>query len=236
MHTFSRLLISAACLLGVAQSVPAQDIINKATPDDLVRSLLPGGGASSGGGRELQPKNSKGGVLFQGSNNQETGNYQNQNTQTYGAEQAPAYGQQQQPTYNNNQATTYQAAPAYEATNSYGDKTYATVNLAVTFRRNSADLTPEARYLLDSVGQALQSNELANYKFLVGGHTDATGSSYTNLELSRLRAESARAYLVQYHNIDPYRLVVRAFGEDALLFPDYPNDGRNRRVEISTLQ
>ena len=29
--------------------------------------------------------------------------------------------------------------------------------------------------------------------------------------------------------------VVRAFGETALLVPDVPDDGRNRRVEISTL-
>ncbi len=86
------------------------------------------------------------------------------------------------------------------------------------------------------MGAALQSPELGSYSFLIGGHTDAVGGREANLELSGRRAATAKAYLTEFYRIDPKRLVVRAFGEDDLLFPDYPTDGRNRRVEISTLQ
>lgn len=128
------------------------------------------------------------------------------------------------------------AANGPEKVNSFGDKLTATVNLAVTFEFASAVLTPEAQELLDSVGEALQSQDLSTYRFLIGGHTDATGSNDANLQLSRARAASATRYLVERQRVDPRRLVIRAFGETALLFPATPEDGRNRRVEISTLK
>ena len=127
-------------------------------------------------------------------------------------------------------------AKELETINSYGDKLAATVNLAVNFHFGSAELTPQAQQLLDNVGKALQSSELSAYRFVIGGHTDATGADGDNLQLSRARAASATQYLVSRYKIAPQRLVVRAFGETALLFPDSPQDGRNRRVEISTLK
>lgn len=125
---------------------------------------------------------------------------------------------------------------ARDFVNSYGDTLAATVNLAVTFQFGSATLTPQAESLLDSVGKALQAPELTRYRFLIGGHTDAIGTDEENMQLSRARAASATNYLVSRYNIDPRRLVVRAFGETALLIPADPEDGRNRRVEISTLK
>lgn len=127
-------------------------------------------------------------------------------------------------------------AKELEKVNSYGDKVAATVNLAVNFHFGSAELTPQAERMLDSVGTALQSRDLASYRFLIGGHTDATGTDIDNFELSRARAASTTQYLVAHYHVDPRRLVVRAFGETALLFPADPEDGRNRRVEISTLK
>ncbi|OJF91796.1 OmpA family protein [Pararhizobium antarcticum] len=191
----------------------AQDVLTTTSPEELVRSLTPAGGA-----RGLKPAHK--GVLFQGA----------ESTQTSDALPGGSDGQQadghQQP------SGDYAAATV----NSYGDTVSATVHLAVTFRLGSAHLTPDAQDLLDSVGKALQSSELSGYRFLIGGHTDATGSHTANLDLSRRRAESATRYLVDTYHVDPHRLVVRAFGEGTLLFPDAPEDGRNRRVEISTLQ
>jgi len=123
-----------------------------------------------------------------------------------------------------------------EKVNSYGDTLAATVNLAVNFHFGSAELTAQARRLLDNVGVALQSRDLASYRFVIGGHTDAAGTDAENLDLSRARAASATQYLLTHYKIDPRRLVLRAFGETALLFPADPEDGRNRRVEISTLK
>lgn len=119
--------------------------------------------------------------------------------------------------------------------NSFGDELAATVNLAVEFEFNSATLTPRAETLLAVLGEALGRPELSGYRFLVGGHTDAVGSDDFNFDLSARRAEATRAFLRENHAVSDDRLVVRAFGETALLFPDAPEDGRNRRVEISTL-
>ncbi len=253
-----------ACTLLCLSMAPvlAQDVLSETTPDELIRQLTPHGardlgGAMGGGARQPQS-----GVQFQGSNNSQTYQapaanqaYQQPATQTYQSQQSGSYqqpaaqGYEAKPqTYDQpaatqtyqapaNQASTYQApAAGYAAVNSYGDKIQATVNLAVTFRLGSASLTPEAQKLLDTVGEALQSPELGNYRFLIGGHTDAVGGREANLTLSERRAKTTKAYLTQFYKIDPDRLVVRAFGEDYLLFPDYPTDGRNRRVEISTLQ
>lgn len=122
------------------------------------------------------------------------------------------------------------------ATNSYGDTLAATVNLAIQFDFNSAGISLQSESLLKSLGEALASPDLSQYRFLIGGHTDAVGSDAFNLELSRERAEATRNFLVSRYGIQSDRLVTRAFGKSALLLPDQPLDGRNRRVEISTLQ
>lgn len=121
-------------------------------------------------------------------------------------------------------------------TNSYGDTLAATVNLAIQFDFNSADISLQSEALLKSLGEALASPGLAQYRFLIGGHTDAVGSEGFNMELSRDRAEATRNFLVSRYGIESERLVTRAFGKSVLLLPDQPEDGRNRRVEISTLQ
>ncbi|MCF3641088.1 OmpA family protein [Rhizobium sp. TRM95111] len=121
------------------------------------------------------------------------------------------------------------------ATNSYGDALAATVNLAVEFEFNSAALTEKAATLLDALGEALGRPELAQYRFVLGGHTDAVGSDTFNLDLSRQRAETTARFLAERYGVGSERLVLRAFGETALLLPDRPDDARNRRVEVSTL-
>ena len=54
------------------------------------------------------------------------------------------------------------------------------VNLTVNFPTGSADLTPPARASLDALGKALASNELANFRFRIEGHTDNVGSREEN--------------------------------------------------------
>ena len=257
---FRTMGIALTLALAASTGAGAQDVLSETTPDELIRQLTPHGArdlGQMGGARKPQS-----GVQFQGSDNSQTYQQPQQQTdqapvyggndQTYnqhGAQNGAAQSYQQPATtsYGTNQpsgtdqqqpaAETYEKpATGYAAVNSYGDKIQATVNLAVTFRLGSAALTPEAQKLLDTVGEALQAPELGAYSFLIGGHTDAVGGREANLGLSQRRAETTKAYLTEFYRIDPKRLVVRAFGEDYLLFPDYPTDGRNRRVEISTLQ
>jgi outer membrane protein OmpA-like peptidoglycan-associated protein len=102
-------------------------------------------------------------------------------------------------------------------------------NLLITFEYNSDRLTPAARRNLDEFARALVDPALADARFVVEGHTDATGPADYNLDLSRRRAASVVTYLVD-HGIDPARLEAQGFGETKLR-SDRPDDPVNRRVE-----
>jgi outer membrane protein OmpA-like peptidoglycan-associated protein len=107
-------------------------------------------------------------------------------------------------------------------------------SLLITFETNSAELSAEARRQLDVVGAALKNDRLADYKFSVEGHADPRGEAGFNMELSRQRAESVRAYLVAAHGIGPERLVAEGKGDRELLNTAHPAAPENRRVTIVT--
>ena len=109
------------------------------------------------------------------------------------------------------------------------------IDLAVTFEYASAKLTPDARIVLDNLGQALSDAALRDGRFRISGHTDARGSDAYNLVLSRQRARSVADYLVREHRIDARRLSVEGYGRSQLLEPDNPTSAVNRRVQITNL-
>ncbi len=109
-------------------------------------------------------------------------------------------------------------------------------DLRILFPFNSAALTPEATRQLDELGRALQSNELAAFRFEVAGHTDASGPDGYNVDLSERRADAVTVYLERDHGIEPRRLEARGYGKSHLLDAANPVSARNRRVEIVTLQ
>jgi len=109
------------------------------------------------------------------------------------------------------------------------------VDLLVHFEFGSADLTPEARELLDRLGAALQSSQLRDFRFRVVGHTDAIGREDSNLKLSRERADAVKAYLVKTFQIAPQRLETMGLGKTQLIDPANPNSGANRRVQVVNL-
>lgn len=116
------------------------------------------------------------------------------------------------------------------------DEPAPSVDLSVEFAYNSADLTPAARALLVELAGALNSDALTPFRFMLAGHTDAVGSEAYNADLSLRRAQSVAEYLAVEHGVAPSRLDIEGFGETRLLFPDQPEHGRNRRVEIRTLE
>jgi outer membrane protein OmpA-like peptidoglycan-associated protein len=105
------------------------------------------------------------------------------------------------------------------------------VDLEVRFEFDSATLTPMAQAVLDNLATALTS-DLAAYRFVLEGHTDAVGSDHYNLRLSQLRAQAVQDYLHELYRIDAQRLTAVGKGEDELLLPDQPTAAPNRRVRV----
>jgi OmpA-OmpF porin, OOP family len=107
-------------------------------------------------------------------------------------------------------------------------------SLLITFLTNSSTLTAQAREQLDVVGQALNTDKLAAFRFLVEGHADPRGNAETNLALSQNRADSVRAYLVAHHGIREERLAAVGKGSAEPMNRDNPAAAENRRVTIVT--
>lgn len=111
----------------------------------------------------------------------------------------------------------------------------ASVDIEVYFARNSTMLTDKARAELGALGQALSSETLLPFRYLIAGHTDATGPAAFNQALSEGRAESVRAFLIDTFVIDPERLESVGWGESRLKDPSAPTAAVNRRVEITLI-
>ena len=102
------------------------------------------------------------------------------------------------------------------------------------FSTGSAKLTNKDEPQLQALARALNSPRLVDNSFTIEGHADGRGQAFSNLNLSRRRAEAVRDWLVQQGAVDPKRLTVEFYGEDR---PIYPNDSPmhfryNRRIEI----
>ena len=106
------------------------------------------------------------------------------------------------------------------------------VQFKVQFAFGSAELTNEARAVLNELGTALKSDQLSPFRFRITGHTDAIGENRFNLSLSEQRARAVQQYLTSNFGISQSRLESVGLGESMLLVPDNPSADANRRVEI----
>ena len=85
------------------------------------------------------------------------------------------------------------------------------------------------------LGAALNDAGLEGSQFMIAGHTDAAGSAGYNQSLSLRRAHAVTDFLVNFAGVNPRRLAVEGYGESLLKYPDAPESGQNRRVEIINL-
>ena len=108
-------------------------------------------------------------------------------------------------------------------------------NLLITFETDSAELTRQAKRAVNTVGRALNSNQLSEFRFAIEGHADPRGDAEHNLKLSQARAESVTGYLERTHHIGPERLQPVGKGEAELMNTANPFAEENRRVTIRTL-
>jgi len=108
--------------------------------------------------------------------------------------------------------------------------------VAVTFRVNSAVLSPEARRQLDEfAGRAAAGRA---FMIEVSGHTDSTGSEARNFRLSRERADAVVQYLAVNHRIPLRRFITpMGYGKTEAVAENSTAAGRaqNRRVEVKML-
>jgi outer membrane protein OmpA-like peptidoglycan-associated protein len=88
--------------------------------------------------------------------------------------------------------------------------------------------TPE----LDKLVRLLSDNPTLRLE--IAGHTDDVGEDRRNLDLSRKRAESVRAYLLA-RGIDAGRIQSQGYGETRPVVPNTSaeNRARNRRIEVT---
>jgi len=108
--------------------------------------------------------------------------------------------------------------------------------VAVTFRVNSAVLSPEAKQQLDDF--AAKAATAKAYTIEVAGHTDSTGSEAKNFRLSRARADAVVQYLAVNHKIPLRRFVTpMGYGKTEAVADNTTAEGRqqNRRVEVKML-
>ncbi|HEV2826640.1 MAG TPA: OmpA family protein [Pyrinomonadaceae bacterium] len=108
--------------------------------------------------------------------------------------------------------------------------------VAVTFRVNSAVLSPEAKQQLDDF--ATKASTAKAYTIEVAGHTDSTGSEAKNFRLSRARAEAVVQYLAVNHKIPLRRFITpMGYGKTEAVADNTTPTGRaqNRRVEVKLL-
>jgi OOP family OmpA-OmpF porin len=107
---------------------------------------------------------------------------------------------------------------------------------AVLFERRSADITPEGeKSLLKDIQASLDLLKRATYIEVVG-HTDDVGEDDYNLNLSEMRAEVIRMFLVEL-GLNPRKIVAVGVGDEFPIADNNTPEGRaeNRRVEILML-
>lgn len=101
----------------------------------------------------------------------------------------------------------------------------------VLFDFNRAEIRADAQTVLDGLAAHLQRNP--DLRLVIEGHTDSIGSEAYNLELSKKRADAAKAYLVG-KGVDAGRLWTTGAGMERPVAPNDTAAGRalNRRVEF----
>lgn len=109
------------------------------------------------------------------------------------------------------------------------------IDLYIPFEFDSARLQTDALLVLDRLGDALKDSRLAKYRFEIAGHTDGVGTVEYNQKLSDLRAKAVADYLVAKGGGSGSHLTTVGYGKSRLLQPLRPDDGVNRRVQITNV-
>lgn len=112
-------------------------------------------------------------------------------------------------------------------------KKIADIGGKIFFENASAELKASSFVQLDYLVVILNRYNATNLQ--IGGHTDNVGGDIYNIDLSKLRAESVKTYLIS-KGITETRLTALGFGDGKPIANNKTAQGRakNRRVELIT--
>jgi len=135
------------------------------------------------------------------------------------------------------QAAMSKAAEAEKAAKGKLIYTVTLSNDKVRFPVNKAEISPEAKALIDEAVAPLVQENRGVY-FEIEGHTDTTGEASYNFKLGEERAMAVRDSIAKTHGIALSRLNVISYGEDKPFVENKTRDERaqNRRVVIRILE
>jgi OmpA-OmpF porin, OOP family len=221
--------LALAALPAAAQGNPSSD--------QIIQSLKPSGNLLSGGTRGIRMANPNATEETPQSGGTQSSGSQASGSQPSGSQASGSQSSGSQTTTSHATAPRPAAATRTASTTPAATTDAPSVNLSVEFATGSADLTPQARQTLDQLGKALSSNDLAQFRFRIEGHTDTVGRPDSNKALSQQRADAVAAYLESKFGVNAGRLQAVGMGEQGLLVPtpaNTPND-KNRRVAVVNL-
>lgn len=105
------------------------------------------------------------------------------------------------------------------------------VTHGINFDVDKATIKPESMGTLNMIVGVLKDNP--DVKFVIGGHTDNSGTAAHNLTLSQQRADAVKAQLLTM-GVDASRLTTKGFGDTKPIADNttYEGKAQNRRVEF----
>lgn len=101
----------------------------------------------------------------------------------------------------------------------------------VTFRTNTAEMSFDSYQFLDPIVKAMK--QYPEIEIEIRGHTDSMGNFSKNMEISQMRAEAVRQYLIS-KDIASSRIRAVGFGSTSPIADNKNAAGRsqNRRIEV----
>ncbi len=113
-----------------------------------------------------------------------------------------------------------------------GEGIKITFDSGILFDIDKADLRDNAKEVLAKFATIL--NKYSDTEILIEGHTDSTGPSDHNMNLSLRRAQSV-ANVLTSNDVIPVRFTIMGYGEDQPMATNSTTEGRqlNRRVDIA---
>ena len=121
------------------------------------------------------------------------------------------------------------------STNAPKEMTIVLDERSLNFDFDKSNVKPQYYDLLKNIKEFVEQN---NYEITIVGHTDSIGSNAYNFKLSRRRAESVKAKLLEFGLTEDRIIGIEAMGEAQPIATNETKEGRaqNRRVEFKLVQ